>query len=397
MVVLDDDPTGIQTVHGCLLLTEWTASTLRRAFSHEQPFFYILTNTRAMSRDEAANTVLSVMVAVLEVAKEYDYQLFFVSRSDSCLRGHFPLETDVMRRVLSQHGIPVWPSVPFIPAFIEAGRVTVNGVHYMQGEKGLIPISETEFARDNVFGYHTSILKDYIVEKGGNPADYMIVNASDYKELDAFCRQLEEETADFNGAVVIRSSSSFPKAMSGIDDQPLLDSSILGGMSDVGCFIVGSHVRKTTRQLNYLLESPGVRGIEADVSRILRDHGAILDEVIGEISGAVEEGLTPVVYTSRQEVRLDNATERQFLGQQISDFLVDVVANLPFVPRYLVAKGGITSHDILTKGLHVGCATVEGQVINNVPCVLTEKFPFIIFPGNVGDDMSLAELYNKFL
>lgn len=395
MVVLDDDPTGIQTVHGCLLLTDWSIPSLQRAFSHEQPFFYILTNTRALTREDAAKTVRSVMEAVLEVAQNHDYQLLFVSRSDSCLRGHFPLETDIMRQVLHEHGIPVWPIIPFVPAFIEAGRVTLGGIHYMKGEYGLTPISETEFAHDNVFGYHTSVLKDYIVEKGGVPADYEIVDAEGYDELQNYCHQLSASTAAFHGAVVIRSSSSFPKAMSGIGDKPLLDKSILMGKEGVGCFIVGSHVQKTTRQLSHLLESQGVRGIEIDVSRILHDPETVMDDTVRQTRNAVAGGHTPVIYTSRQEVRLDNATERQLLGQKVSDFLVGVVVNLPFEPSYLVAKGGITSHDILTKGLHVKSATVEGQVINSVPCVMTGRFPYIIFPGNVGNDLSLAALYTK--
>ena len=183
MVVLDDDPTGIQTVHSCLLLTCWDSASLHQAFTHEQPFFYVLTNTRAMSRDEAARVVREVMEAVLEVAAHYDYRLIFVSRSDSCLRGHFPLETDVMRTVLAEHHIPVWTRIPFVPAFIEAGRVTVGGTHYMRSEGRLIPVAETEFARDNVFGYHTSVLRDYIVEKGGEADEYEIVDAAGYDEL----------------------------------------------------------------------------------------------------------------------------------------------------------------------------------------------------------------------
>ncbi len=395
MVVLDDDPTGIQTVHSCLLLTDWSTPSLHRAFSHEQPFFYILTNTRAMTREEAAVVVRSVMEAVIAVAAEYDCQMFFISRSDSCLRGHFPLETDIMRETLSAHGIAVWPVVPFIPAFIEAGRVTIDGIHYMKNENGLIPVSETEFAHDNVFGYHTSVLWDYIVEKGGQPSDYEIVDAAGYEELYAYCYRLSEATSSFKGAVVIRSSSSFPKAMSGIEDKPLLDRDILHGREETGCFIVGSHVQKTTRQLNHLLESSGVQGIEADVNRILHDREKMLDEVEQEIGKAQKSGLTPVIYTTRKEIRLDDASERQHLGQSVSDFLVDIVVNLPYEPGYLVAKGGITSHDILTKGLRVKCATVEGQVISSVPCVQTERFPYIIFPGNVGNDWSLAELYEK--
>ena len=394
LVILDDDPTGIQTVHGCLLITQWDEATVRTALQHEQPFFYMLTNTRAMTREEAARVVRSAMETVLEVNREFGYRLIFISRSDSCLRGHFPLETDVMRQVLQEYGVKVWPKVPFCPALIEAGRVTIDGVHYMKDGERLIPVSETEFARDNVFAYHTSVLRDYIREKGANPEEYQIVNAATYDELYTFTETLFNEIKDFDGAVVIRSSSSLPKAMSGIADKPLLDISILKE-SGVGCFIVGSHVQKTTRQLNALLAGQGVAGIEVDVERVLHDGDALMQELLSEMKQRAEEGLTPVVYTSRKEVRLTDADERQHLGQRISDFLVEMVARLPFVPSYLVAKGGITSNDILTKGLALKSAVVLGQIVPNVPCVMTDHFPYIIFPGNVGGDDSLREVYEK--
>ena len=334
------------------------------------------------------------METVLEVNREFGYRLIFISRSDSCLRGHFPLETDVMRQVLREYGVEVWPRVPFCPALIEAGRVTVDGVHYMKDGERLIPVSETEFARDNVFAYHTSVLSDYIREKGADPAEYQIVNASTYEELYAFADSLYHDIKDFSGAVVIRSSSSLPKAMSGIGDKPLLDWSMLKH-DGVGCFIVGSHVQKTTRQLNALLSAEGVAGIEVDVERVLRDGEALTQEMLSAMKDRAGEGLTPVVYTSRREVRLNDADERQHLGQRISDFLVSLVARLPFVPSYLVAKGGITSNDILTKGLALKSAEVLGQIVPNVPCVMTDHFPYIIFPGNVGCDDSLREVYEK--
>lgn len=394
LVILDDDPTGIQTVHGCLLITQWDGATVRMAMQHEQPFFYMLTNTRAMTREEAARVVRSAMETVLIVNREFGYRLIFISRSDSCLRGHFPLETDVMRQVLQEYGVKVWPKVPFCPALIEAGRVTIDGVHYMKDGERLIPVSETEFARDNVFAYHTSVLRDYIREKGARPDDYQIVNAATYEELYAFADALFREINGFDGAVVIRSSSSLPKAMSGIADKPLLDRSILKS-AGVGCFIVGSHVQKTTRQLNALLAAEGVVGIEVDVERVLRDGEALMQELLAVMKDRAGEGLTPVVFTSRREVRLTDADERQHLGQRISDFLVEMVARLPFVPSYLVAKGGITSNDILTKGLALKSAVVLGQIVPNVPCVMTARFPYVIFPGNVGGDQSLREVYEK--
>ncbi len=395
MVVLDDDPTGIQTVHGCRLLTSWDVNAVRDALLDKVPFFYMLTNTRAMTRQEASQVIEDAMETVIDANKEYGFRMIFVSRSDSCLRGHFPLETDVMQHVLRRHGIEVWHPIPFVPAFIEAGRVTVGGAHFMQENGRLVPLSQTEFANDNVFGYTTSVLCDYIKEKGANPQDYEIVDAENYGQLYAFTDKLLAQTAFFEGAVVIRSSSSLPKAISGISEQPLLGKEITRNRNGVGCFVVGSHVQKTTRQLNALLSVDGIRGIKVDVMRILDEDKQLLEEILAQISEAAACGHTPVVYTSRQEIRLEDARQRQKLGQTVSDFLVSLVAEMPFTPSYLVAKGGITSHDILTKGLHVCSATVLGQIVPNVPCVMTDRFPYIIFPGNVGDDNSLREVYEQ--
>ena len=400
LVVLDDDPTGIQTVHGCLLITQWDEESVRLAFEDDVPFFYILTNTRAMTREEAAKVTREAMEMVILVNKDYGYRLIVVSRSDSCLRGHFPLETDVIRDCLVRHGVTVAPKTPFCPAFIEAGRVTIDGVHYMKDGDMLIPVSETEFAQDNVFAYHTSVLHDYIREKGANPDDYEIVSAQSYEELREWWEASEySENSENSDAIVIRSSSSLPKAIAGIPDIPLLDHNILKQSSDIlqamPIFIVGSHVRKTTRQLECLLATEGTCGIELDVQRILDDAETLMRETQQVIRQVVDEHLTPVVYTSRQEIRLEDANQRQHLGQQVSDFLVDIVRQLSYTPSYLVAKGGITSHDILTHGLNIKSARVLGQIVNSVPCIMTKDFPYIIFPGNVGNEESLKEVYLK--
>jgi len=396
MVVFDDDPTGIQTVHSCLLVTEWTEENLQRAFSDVVPFFYILTNTRALTAEQAKARLTDALESVLQVNTQFGYQLICVSRSDSCLRGHFPLETDVMREILTRHNIPVWPKVPFVPAFVESGRFTIGGVHYMHDGQRLIPVAETEFARDNVFGYHHSRLVDYVVEKGGNPDDYEIVDVANYAELDQYRDKLFAQLDDWKGCIVIRSSSSLPRSMSGIPDRPYLSRQQLRiSTGQPGTFIIGSHVRKTTLQLLQLLKEDGVRGIELPIEGILHTPEQLLKDTLHQMSILVEQGLTPVVYTSRKEVRIDDPAERQQLGQRVSDFLVSIVQQLPYQPSYLVAKGGITSHDILCHGLSIQTARVMGQVINSVPCVMGPHFPYIIFPGNVGNEDSLCEIFNK--
>ena len=60
IVVLDDDPTGSQTVHSCLLLTQWDEATLRLGLADESPIFFILTNTRALTPEDAETVTREV-------------------------------------------------------------------------------------------------------------------------------------------------------------------------------------------------------------------------------------------------------------------------------------------------------------------------------------------------
>jgi uncharacterized protein YgbK (DUF1537 family) len=77
--------------------------------------------------------------------------------------------------------------------------------------------------------------------------------------------------------------------------------------------------------------------------------------------------------------------------------LIALVQRITATPRFLVAKGGITSSDIATGGLGVRRAHVLGQLIPGVPVWrlgAESRFPgmaYVVFPGNVGDDRALAE------
>jgi hypothetical protein len=48
VVVLDDDPTGTQTVHDVPALTEWSEEILRIELENDGPGFYLLTNSRSL-------------------------------------------------------------------------------------------------------------------------------------------------------------------------------------------------------------------------------------------------------------------------------------------------------------------------------------------------------------
>lgn len=431
IVVIDDDPTGIQTVHGCLLLTDFAPERVATALDDCERFFYLLVNSRALTETEARRRVREAVEAVLTANRTRGENLLFVSRSDSTLRGHFPAEPDTIAEVLREHGLT--PAMPllFVPSFFEAGRMTIEGVHYMQQGEALVPVHETEFANDNVFGYRHSDLTAYVVEKGAGtirpeevaairlpelraaePAALaerlrslagkrcVAVDSFDYGDL----RRLSLAVLSlFDGAAgnccgVIRSSSSLPKALSGIGERPYVGAAGAGAR---GAVVVGSHVKKSTEQLNRLLEADGVEGIEIDVQRILDDCPELQGELLDRAAALHAVGRIPVFYTSRREVRCDDAARRQALGGKISHFLVELVRALPFRPDFLVSKGGITSHDILTHSLGVRMARVEGQAAAGIPTIRTQaddRFPdmlYVIFPGNVGSADSLCEVVER--
>jgi len=117
IVVLDDDPTGSQTVHSCLLLTRWDVSTLKTALADAAPLFFILTNTRGMDAERAATVTREVCENLRLALADFPGPVLFVSRSDSTLRGHYPVETDVMNAVLGP-----FDATLLTPAFFEGGR-----------------------------------------------------------------------------------------------------------------------------------------------------------------------------------------------------------------------------------------------------------------------------------
>ena len=432
LVVLDDDPTGIQTVHDCLLLTNWNAENLEKAFLDESPIFYVLTNTRSMTAELAEKITREAVTAIVECNRKQGFKLIFISRSDSTLRGHLPLEPDTIRQTLENEQLPVLASTFFIPAFFEAGRFTIEDTHYLKDKDQLIPVSETEFASDNVFGYHHSKLGAYITEKTNGLVDasqighlsleelrrnsqpeilasikrqsgkpWITVDALGYDDLWKFSAVFLKLLSEVDTYAVLRTSSSLPKALSGMEDKPLLTRSELLAKTGTGLFIVGSHVKKSSIQLNVLLESKSAKGIELDVKVLLREPETLMEYVIKELKAIKKAKCTPVVYTSRNELRSSDPAERLLIGSKISNFLVRIVQELPYEPTFLVAKGGITSHDILTKGLNIEMAMVAGQILPGVPVIKTNahhrypNMPYIIFPGNVGETDALKQVLEK--
>jgi uncharacterized protein YgbK (DUF1537 family) len=430
IVVLDDDPTGSQTVHGCLLLTRWDEATLREALLDDAPLFFVLTNTRGMDARRAAELTREVcqnLKAALEKLARGGRVIepIVISRSDSTLRGHYPVETDIIAEELGPFDAHF-----LIPAFIEGGRITRNGVHYLLVDGRPVPVNETEFARDSVFGYLHAFLPDYVEEKtrgrirahqvqrfgleeirngclerllglGGNVA--CAVDAVNQEDLASFAADLKA-AARRGKRFLCRSAAGIVSALAALPPQPVAAEAMRRYVrSDrPGIVLVGSHVSKTTRQLQQLLAEPDVAPVEVDVTRLPEQAKSLLANVLERIEAAHAQRLTSVIFTSRTEMTFNDEQTRLAFGELVSTFLMDVVHHLPADIGFLISKGGITSNDVLSHGLSLRTARVLGQILPGCSVVRCPddhpqfpQLPVVIFPGNVGDNQALVTAYRR--
>jgi hypothetical protein len=163
--VLDDDPTGTQTVHDVTVLTGWSAEALEGAFRESDEVVYVLTNSRSLTATEAQSLSRQIAAGLLSARQATGRQFAIVSRSDSTLRGHFPDEVQALAEGLGE----AYDGTLIIPFFLEGGRYTIDDAHYVAersaDEEWLVPAAETEYARDAAFGYRSSNLREWVSEK----------------------------------------------------------------------------------------------------------------------------------------------------------------------------------------------------------------------------------------
>jgi len=424
--VIDDDPTGTQTVHGVPVYMTWDVNTLREAIGF--PVFFLSVNTRSLPEAEARHAYYEIGRNLRHVIGGDLSRLRVASRSDSTLRGYFPLDVDALGE-----GLELRPDgIILMPAFFEGGRYTIGAVQWVERDGMLEAAHDTEFAKDPDFGYKSAYLPSWVEEKSGGRwrasevvciglaeirADsgapllhaleqvsggrVVAVDAACDADIEQFVLALHE--VEMAGKVFLyRVAASFAKVRAGIPDRPLLSGAELGKRHGAGLVVVGSYVGKTTRQVDALLKCPGVAPIELDVQHLMdsQDAAEAVVEAAQRVDAALRRGETPVLYTSR--TRLDPG-QAGFLetGRKIMDALCQVVARLTRRPAFVVAKGGITSYEIARQGLTVGRAHVLGPITPGVPVwelgpgSRLPGAPYVVFPGNVGTDESLAQVYRK--
>ncbi len=430
VVVLDDDPTGTQTVRGVPVLTEWSVESLRSELCEPLPAFYVLTNSRALSEGDARRRAEEIGNNLAEASRLSGRAYAIISRSDSTLRGHFPGEVEALAAALKT----TWDGWLLIPFFEEGGRYTLQDVHYLRQGDRLTPVSETESARDAVFGYRHANLRQWVEEKTcgtvsagqvsgisvaeirtGGPSRVQerlralargaicVVNAMSGRDLEVFTLGLLRAEAE-QRHFLCRTAASFVPLRAGLGPSSLLVANDLALEGTAGgLIVVGSYVPRTTAQVEKLLPSPGLQSIELD-AELLRspEHAAVeIRRAAGLADRFLRPGRDVVIYTSRQLLLGKDPAENLAIGQRISEGIVSLVRALSVRPRYLLAKGGITSSDVATDGLGVRRALVLGQILPGVPVWRLgpeSRFPgldYIVFPGNVGTPEALRAVVEQ--
>ncbi|MBM5799507.1 MAG: four-carbon acid sugar kinase family protein, partial [Cyanobacteria bacterium K_DeepCast_35m_m2_023] len=373
VVVFDDDPTGSQTVHSCPLVLRADVASLRAALAHPSPLLFVLANTRALDAAAARSRVAAIGQALRQALAQIRVDepalaarlqpLLWVSRGDSTLRGHFPLELDVLASEMADEAAGVDARF-LVPAFLPGGRTTVNGVHLLHGQ----PVHTSDFARDRLFGYDTSDLAAYIEAKTAGrvaatavqrlslaelegdagalaarlaalPAGaWVVVDAVRPQHLSALgaaVRQLTAAAASERWGrprrFVFQSAASLLNGLVELGEQPLDARGLAAwrrsdpaGRPLPGLVLVGSHVPLADAQLEHLLASEAsCQLVTIDVAKLQRLlEGPAPNALLGSLEAAwlaqlqelLQSGATPVLASSRGEVVCRSDAERRHLG-----------------------------------------------------------------------------------
>ena len=440
VVVIDDDPTGSQTVNNCLLLLKWDYQTLVRGFRSNANLFFILANTRSLSEDDAKLRIEEICNCIKKVISSESYdeeEIIFVSRGDSTLRGHNFLEPNIIN-----HFLGPFDATFHIPAFIEGKRLTINGNHYVDK----LPVNQTIFAKDTIFGFETSNIKNLLFQKSKfqiklsniqnlklseleildskennvvfkklkalNKNTHVVVDAVNYDQLEKFSFAIKKLRKQKK--FLFRTAASFISSISNIKNNnvnPFFCSHLRRKSCQShylpGLIVVGSYVQLTTLQLNRILDKNLCKPIKLDVFEFheiiksdnnknkLNNYKNIL---LKEIRCCQKIGNTPILFTSREVFNLEDNKNQIDFYNSLANFISELVADLKYEIGYLISKGGITTNIILSNGLKADYVFLRGQILKGISLVTLdlgkhEMLPIVTFPGNIGDEDSLAKVW----
>lgn len=370
IIVLDDDPSGTNTVFDVPVLTDLSPDTIKDAIDEAPPVLFLLTHSKSLGTEQT--TALHKNLG--ETLKEFEDDIIVISRSDSSLPGKFPIETNTLREALD---IPKAPTL-FIPC-LEADE----------------PLTKSDFQSLSLVDIRSGDITTKLADLPDGSTCF--VDASSLSDLNVLSLALLKSARRF----IIRSAASFVQSLAGIPSRPPLEPWQLQDLypnPNGGLIIVGSHVPTTTDQLNHLLKnSPNLTGIKLSVPDIINSTFN-LKSTITDAQTALTSGQNVVLFTSRKRIDGDDDPTT---SKAVSKTLVEIVRGIKDRPSFLVTKGGSTSSDIATEALGVRQAQVLGQILPGVPVwtigneILHPGLAYVIFPGNVGDEDALTLAVEK--
>ena len=430
LVIIDDDPTGNQTVFNIPVLTQWSIASLRAELKNDLPAFFILTNSRSLPPAQAEEIGAEIGTNLAEASRLTGRSIAVVSRGDSTLRGHFPGEVDSLVQGL-QTEFSAWL---LMPALIGAGRYTIGDIHYAVEGDWLVPVGETVYAQDGTFGYQASNLRMWVEEKskGRIPAEsvasisiedirlggpqkvfeiliglptgsVVIANAASQRDFEVVAKGLLQAEA-LGRRYIYRTTATFIPGRFGLAAYPYLQPQDLAlPKSGGGLLVIGSYVPKSSQQMQVLFEREPVTRLEVNAGNLLdeKTRNGEIQSVALRADRALTQDQDTVIYTSRDLILTDDPDRNLEIGRQVSSGLIEILKQINVRPRYLLAKGGITSHDVATKGMGVQRAMVIGQLCQGIslwqfgPETRYKDLIYIVFPGNVGTSETLADIVRK--
>jgi uncharacterized protein YgbK (DUF1537 family) len=398
------------------VLLEWTperiGDCLRRGRS-----VHLLTNARAYPSADARALVNSAAAAAVAASP----RPLPVLRGDSTLRGHVLEEYLAVRDALDSDA---WPPLVLVPALPSAGRVTVNGVQYLERDGQRVPVDRTEYAADAGFAYSSARLLLWAEERSSG-----LFGAGHGVEL--HLRELRSTGPDaVVSAVQSALSASQPAAVAldaeTNDDIETLAVGLERAITEAGEFVLrcgpalagalggatateaapfpaassvlvvcGSYVPQSVRQLRALSARFPAAIVKVPPATLADAEARAFSSILGRVAGLFDDsGIAVLAVDGPPPPGLADLAR----GLQIANGLARLVAAVDSSDSLVVLKGGVTSAVVLASGLGAREADIVGPVVPGVALWRIrdpEERACLVVPGNVGPDNLLVELVER--
>lgn len=404
-VILDDDPTGTQSAQHVRVLLDTSAKLIETELRTVDTLF-LQTNSRAIDEASAVDLVRRIRDDTLRIARAQNYEVQFVLRGDSTLRGHVFAETEVFRG-------PDTLTV-FAPAFPAGGRTTVDGVHLVHVHGHDVPAHETEYARDPVFGFSTGVLADYVAQRSTDPVvsislptiranpdaltrvfteaprrAILVPDAQCDSDISAIATAVA--AARHHGRdIVVRCAAPLAAALGAVSSTGLLPLPVLT-MSQPTLLVCGSHTTGATQQLAALTARFG-HPVTVNTTKALLDPDAAGESAARGLLDQLRNNGLAILSSERTRHDEHNSLDH---GEKVMAALVAAVRKIAPHAGVVVAKGGITSAEVARGALCAQSGTVLGQIAAGVSAWRLDlpnnrSAVYIVVPGNVGDESTLV-------